>query len=373
MKNTVAKPQSKELAAAWSRHLSRKVNPSADVVGWPRANRIRNVSIFFLLLGIVVYTTGCQNLLVDHPSQPQVTSFASGLVAPLGLEADAKGQLWVTEAGSGTANDGQLTLVTPDGRKYPVIQGFTSKASPEGAIFGLNHVLLQGNTLWMLHGVEGRLYQFDITSFKLGDMPLQASNIAFEDIGKFVKDHDFPDDTGESDVFNLTVGPDGDLFIVDAGANAIIRRSAATKAFSVFSTIPPIIQPSGDTLEAVPTGIVFDGQKFLVSNFTGYPFPTGQATIYQYDLQGSESAYQTGLTTMTDIELGLDQQPVVVEYGIFNGQGFEDNSGSIVRSTAQSNTRLVSGLNFPNSIKRTGPNTYYVAQTFDGTIQKVTL
>ena len=334
---------------------------------------MRQITTLSLLLLIFAYVTGCQSLLTDHPDQPQTTPFATDLVAPLGLEADAKGQLWVTEAGSGTANDGQLTLITPDGKKYPVIQGFTSKASPEGGIFGLNHVLLQGNTLWMLHGIEGRLYQFDITSFQPGDTPLQASTIAFEEIGKFVKDHDFPDDTGESDVFNLTIGPDGDLFIVDAGANAIIRRSAATKAFSVFSTIPPIIQLGGDTLEAVPTGIVFDGQKFLVSNFTGYPFPTGQATIYQYDLQGKESAYQTGLTTMTDIELGVDQQPVVVEYGIFNGQGFDDNSGSIVRSTAQSNMRLVSGLNFPNSIKRTGPNTYYVAQTFDGTIQKVTL
>ncbi|GAB4018668.1 hypothetical protein GCM10028773_19090 [Spirosoma koreense] len=316
---------------------------------------------------------GCQNILVDHPDGPRVTPVASGLVAPLGLEADAKGQLWVTEAGSGTANDGQLTLITTDGTKYPVVTGFTSSVSPEGAVFGLNHILLQGNTLWLLHGPEGRLYQFDISTFKPGDAPLLASNLAYEDIGSFVKAYDFQDDTGESDVFNLTVGPDGDLFIVDAGANAIIRRSASSKQFSVFATIPPIIHPGSDTLEAVPTGIVFDGQKFLVSNFTGYPFPTGQAPIYQYDLLGHESTYQTGLTTLTDIELGPDQQPVAVQYGIWNGQGFDDNSGSIVRSTAQGNTTLVSGLNFPNSVKRSGPNTYYIAQTFDGTIQKVTL
>lgn len=333
---------------------------------------MRQIIPLSLLLLILAYVTGCQNLLVDHPTPP-VTTVASGLIAPLGLEADAKGQLWVTEAGSGTANDGQLTLVTADGTKYPVIKGFTSSVSPEGAVFGLNHILLQGNTLWLLHGVEGRLYQFDISTFKPGDAPLMASNVAFEDIGSFVKAYPFQDDTDESDVFNLTVGPNGDLFIVDAGANAIIRRSAATKSLSVFSTIPPIIQPGGDTLEAVPTGIVFDGQKFLVSNFTGYPFPIGQATVYQYDLQGNESAYQTGLTTMTDIELDVNQQPIVVQYGIFNRQGFDDNSGAIIRSTAQSNTALVTGLNFPNSIKRTGTNTYYIAQTFDGTIQKVTL
>ncbi|MFD1143700.1 hypothetical protein ACFQ4C_21405 [Larkinella insperata] len=44
-----------------------------------------------------------------------------------------------------------------------------------------------------------------------------------------------------------------------------------------------------------------------------------------------------------------------------------------MRSTIQGNTALTSGLNFPNSIKRVGANSYYVAQTFDGTIQKISL
>jgi len=188
-----------------------------------------------------------------------------------------------------------------------------------------------------------------------------------------VRTYPFQNDTNASDVFNLTAGPDGDLFIVDAAANAIIRRNAGTGAFSVFATIPPIIQSGGDTLEAVPTGITFDGQKFLVSNFSGYPYPTGKATIYQYDRTGVESVFQTGLTTLTDIELDVNQQPVVVEYGTWNGQGFDDRSGRVVRSTATANSVLLSGLNFPNSIKRVGQSTYYIAQTFDGTIQKVSL
>jgi len=326
----------------------------------------------FVSLVVLVLITGC-DVLPDHRDQPQVTQFASGLVSPLGLEADSKGQLWITEAGSGTASDGQLTLVTPQGAVYPVVKGFESSVSPEGAVFGLNHLLLQGNTLWLLHGVEGRLYHFDISSFQPGNTPLNASDLAYEDIGSFVKAYNFAEDTDASDVFNLTIGPDGDLFIVDAAANAIIRRKATTGEFSVFATIPPIIQAGGDTLEAVPTGITFDGQKFLVSNFSGYPYPTGQAAIYQFDLNGKESLFQTGLTTVTDIELDATQQPVVIQYGIWTGQGFDAHSGSLVRSTAQANTTLISGLNFPNSIKRGGPSTYYVAQTFDGTIQKVNL
>ena len=326
---------------------------------------------FCLCLLILIATTGCE----DHrdPPQFQVSPFASGLVAPLGVETDANGQVWVTQAGSGTVNDGHLSMITPQGKIWPVVIGFTSQVSPEGAVFGLNHLLLQGTTLYLLHGVEGRLYRFNINSFQPGDAPLLATDLAYEDIGTFVKNYPFQDDTDETDLFNLTIGPDGDLFIVDAAANAIIRRNATTHVLSVFATIPPLITPGVDTLEAVPTGIVFDGQRFLVSNFTGYPYPSGRATIYQYDLKGRKSSFQSGLTTLTDIELDENGQPLVLEYGTWTGQGFMDKSGTIVRSTAQGNTRLLGGLNYPNSIKRSSANTYYIAQTFEGTIQKVTL
>ncbi|SOD92201.1 ScyD/ScyE family protein [Spirosoma fluviale] len=325
-----------------------------------------------LVLVILFGMVGCQALL-DHRDPSQITAFASGLVAPLGVETDAKGQVWVTQAGSGTANDGQLAMITPQGKVWPVVTGFTSQVSPEGAVFGLNHLLLQGTTLYMVHGVEGRLYTFDVMSFQPGNPPVSAQSLAYEAVGDWVKAYSFVDDTNETDLFNLTIGPGGDLFIVDAAANAIIRRNATTHALSVFATIPPIITAGTDTLEAVPTGIVFDGQRFLVSNFTGYPYPGGRATIYQYDLQGNESTYQTGLSTLTDIELDENGLPVVLEYGTWIGQGFLDNSGTIMRSTTQGNTRLLGGLNYPNSIKRSGSNTYYIAQTFEGTIQRVTL
>ncbi len=336
----------------------------------------RTVSHFITLLLLISTLIGVSScgVLVDHgvTPEPQITPLATGLVAPLGLEVDTKGQVWVTEAGSGTANDGQLSLITPDGMVYPVVKGFSSLVSPEGAVFGLNQLLLQGNILWLLHGIEGRLYKLDISQFGPGSAPLRADQLEYEDIGTFVKGYAFDRDTDASDVFDLTAGPDGDLFIADAAANAIIRRKSITKELSVFATLPPIASGT-DTLEAVPTGIVFDGQKFLVSNFTGYPYPAQKAPIYQVDLAGKTSVYQTGFSTLSGIELSADQAPIVLEYGTWTGQGFDEKSGTISRVTPQANTRLVSGLNFPNAIKRSGANTYYIAQTFDGTIQKVTL
>ncbi len=337
---------------------------------------MRNKISVFLSISILIGTASCNkvldviNELKDHDKQPQVTTFATGLTAPLGVESDAKGQLWVTEAGTGRANDGQLSLITPQGIVYPVVEGFPSVVSPEGAVFGLNHLLLKDGVLYMLHGTEGKLYKFDVSSFTPGDAPVQASDLQYEDIGTFVKAYAFEDDNNETDIFNLTLGPGGDLFIADAAANAIIRRKTTTGELSVFATIPPI-DSSG--IQAVPTGIVFDGRRFLVCTFTGYPYPARKATIYQVDLNGNTSVYQTGLSTLTDIELGINHKPVVLEYGTWTGETFVPNSGNIVRATPQKNTPVVTGLNFPNSIKRSGLLTYYVALTYDGTIQKVRL
>jgi sugar lactone lactonase YvrE len=340
---------------------------------------MRNRIIHVLFLTSLIYATGCNKVydvfedITDHKKPPQVTTFVSGLTAPLGMETDAKGQLWVTEAGAGPAGEGRLTLITPDGKAFTAVKGFASGVSPEGGVFGLNHILFRDGILWMLHGVEGRLYRFNTSSFKPGDAAIDASQLQHEDIGTFVKNYVFENDTEESDLFNLAFGPEGDLYIVDAGANAIIRRKSASGALSVFATFPQIANPAGEPaqVEAVPTGIVFDGQKFFVSTFTGFPFPARKATIYQVSTAGKVSVYQSGLTTLTDIELGIDQKPVVLEYGIWTGQEFTSNSGGVVRSVPGKNTYLLTGLNFPNSLERSGADTYYVAQTFEGVIKKV--
>jgi hypothetical protein len=129
-------------------------------------------SVFPVAIIVLFLTTGCNKVLdyfdevKAHPNPPsQPVVFASGLTAPLGIEADSKGQLWVTESGTGTQNDGQLSLVTTEGKVFPVVKGFASSVSPEGAVFGLNHLVLKDNILWMVHGVEGKLYRFDISTF----------------------------------------------------------------------------------------------------------------------------------------------------------------------------------------------------------------
>ena len=93
---------------------------------------VKPSSIFFLLSLLCI--SSCQYIpeLLDEvrPGTPQVQQFASGLRAPLGLEVDQKGQLWVTEAGTGMADDGTLSLITPQGVVHRIVEGFPSEVSP---------------------------------------------------------------------------------------------------------------------------------------------------------------------------------------------------------------------------------------------------
>src|SRR5689334_22353686 len=66
--------------------------------------------VFGSLLLVAVLITGCRKN-HDLPSV-RVTTLASGLEAPMGIETDWKGNIWVAEAGT-TKNDGKVVVVAP--------------------------------------------------------------------------------------------------------------------------------------------------------------------------------------------------------------------------------------------------------------------
>ena len=99
---------------------------------------------------------------VPEPEQLTAANFVDQLRAPIGLTLDTKGQLWVTEAGTGK-NDGSIVMITPQGTKTTAMTGFPSVIA-NGAIEGMSHPLFHDGKLYVLHGVSGMLYTIDVTS-----------------------------------------------------------------------------------------------------------------------------------------------------------------------------------------------------------------
>ncbi len=338
-----------------------------------------------IVSSFIFSVTGC---LQDHKFLNPVTftaapgpPFATGLQFPIGLVEDNKGNLLVTEAGSGTVNNGQVTLITPSGTKFPVITGFVSVISPENTPAGLNHLAYREGKLYVLHGTEAKLYIADVSGFVPGvSTPLLASSLTSYDIGTFVRNaRPNAPDPADSNPYNLTFGPNGDLFIVDAGGNAVIRRNKDNGALSVYAIFPDAPNPTyggpgapvgPPTIDPVPTGIVFNGTDFLVSTLYGFPFPVGIAKIFQVSGTGAApvtpTVYRAGFSGMTDIALAPGGKPLVTEFGFTPPGRIADGNNSATTLFAPAITPV------DILVSNTNPDTYYVLYYGPGIIVKIT-
>ncbi|WP_221394574.1 ScyD/ScyE family protein [Dyadobacter sp. NIV53] len=325
------------------------------------------IAFFFLL-----FTAGCTDHDIPEPDILTSEEFVGDLVTPFGVTKGEGDNLWVTEVGTGE-NDGQVSLITPDGAVYPAIVGFTSEISEEeGLPDGLTHLKYKDGKLYIVQGRGGFLYIVDVSGFEPGDAPIQASTLSSENIGQFVLDHDFIIDTGESHLYNLTWGIDGDLFFTDAAANAIIRRKA-NGDLSVFSEFPQFPNSTGvgpPMVDFVPTGITYDGTKFLVSALSGFPFVEGNAAIYQLNAAGTPSLYKSGYTMLTDITLTPSNSPLVIQFAQFSpATGFAPNTGKVSDGNG---IALLENIMMPTDIERTGDKTYFMVSSALGKVYKLT-
>jgi hypothetical protein len=323
-----------------------------------------------LLLQIVVlslFIQACTDHTEPYPEPQTFTSeaFASGLKYPIGLAVDGQGNVWVTEAGSGGNKlDGTVSMITPTGTKTTFVTGLQSLVR-EGSIEGVGHLNYNNGKLYFLHGSNGMLYTADVSSFKSGDPAVNLVDIPSQDIGTYVKSLALTNPLN-SNTYDFTFGPDGHIYIVDSGSNAIIKRDKTTGELSLFAKIPNVAAG----VEAVPTGIVYDGSKFLVSTLTGFPFTPGNARIFEVDQTGNVSVYkpETKFTTLTGITLSVNNKPIVIQHGTFGQMGFEAKTGKVLDENGNT---LFGNISQPTDIIRGGDKTYYLLSYLEGTISKL--
>ena len=330
------------------------------------------VLTFFLAASLI---TGCQDHHIPVPVKPTMTTLATGLVGLIGVETDASGRVFVTEQGTGN-NDGRVSEITRDGKVHPVITGLYSFKRPDNELDATDHLLAVDGVLYILNA-KG-LYTLNLTSYKTGDAPISASALMPENIQKFVIDYAFSEDTGESHLYNMTLGPDGSLYFSDAAANAIIRRSK-TGQLSVVTAVPGIVNPNPagpppgpPSIESVPTGITYDGKQFAISTLLGFPFPAGKAIIYQMDLTGKLSVFQQTFNSLVDIENDGNGNYLVLEFAVFGPTGFAPKTGRLLRANGTSSDLIIDALNMPTDLKVVDNHTAYLTCMGDGTLLKIT-
>jgi hypothetical protein len=305
------------------------------------------------------------------------TVMASGFNGPQGVLVAPDGSVWVIDSGVG--GDQQFTMKNPEtGEDTKVTFGETARVVQVAAdgkqtvaatlpSFVLGQEASGGSRLALLNGV---LYATSGGWEKMEAQPEPPPNTAVvvkieggkatevaqpwkleweKNPGGFVVD---------SHPYGLVAGPDGSLWVADAGGNDLLKVNPATGQVDLVAIFPGIPGPmpnpargGAQESDPVPTQVAFgaDGAVY-VSLLPGAPFLPGSSKIMKVGSDGSLSDYATGLSMTTDIRSGPDGNLYAVQFGQFTQTGPVPNTGSIVRIKAGVPEVVAGGLSFPTSI-----------------------
>lgn len=334
------------------------------------------------LLMLTVLLTGILSAQDEGDAMPALeingaTVIAEGLNSPQGILVDTEGNIWIADSGLG--GDEEIEFLGP-GVTVPIMSPFGMTArivmiTPEGEvsdivslpsviagtdIIGVARLALLDDELYFttgqwLGGLSSDRPDFMGVVAKLGEEGAETVS----DLWLFEEANNPDGFAADSHPYGLAVGPDGWLWVADAGANTILKTNPETgdvELVAVMEGIPGVFpnMTRDNAIEAdpVPTGIAFDDDgNAYVSLLSGVPFVPGSASVKMVDAQGNVSDYATNLTMLTDLRVAPDGVMYAVQFGIYTEEGPVPNSGAIVRiGKGETSEVIVDDLPYPTSI-----------------------
>lgn len=324
-------------------------------------------------------------LLLSLSLAQSVAPVATNLNGPMGVLVAPDGSVYVVD--SGTGGPQEISIINPETGKPAVARvGNTSRilkidrdgkatvvaTLPSMALemdsTGGSRLALVGNTLYATSGAWNLPDKEPLPL--LGSVVRVNGNKAVEvaNIWKFEKANNPDKLATDAHPYGIAAGPDRMLYVADAGANALFKVNPASGQISVvavFAGLPsPVANPArggAKETDPVPTGVAVakDGAVY-VSLLPGFPFATGSAKVVKVDAKGVVSDYATGLTALTDLQVGPDGNLYAIQMAVFTDKGPTPNTGEVVRIKAGKVERVLKGLAFPTAIALASNGDAYV-------------
>ncbi|MDZ8184946.1 MAG: ScyD/ScyE family protein [Nostoc sp. ChiSLP02] len=373
--------------------------------------KMKQVTISLLSFCVVAFSG------IKSAAAASFSIIAEGLNNAGGLSFGPDGNLYVTEAGIGGngscvppasgqgdslcyGNSGAITKIA-NGKTQRILTGLPSLALPNGT-----------------GGSGPRDIKFDAQGkpyvlLGYGANPVfRDRNLGNNDLGKIIAP-DFKTNswTSIADIANyeLANNPDGkdvnsnplgfvingnNLAVVDAGANNLLSvktNGTNLQALTTFAqeilnnpVFPPTGTPSNEPaqvpsqnekpqlsqfpIQVVPSSVAIgpDG-AYYVSQFTGFPFPEGQAKIYRIGADGVPTIYADGFTQLTDLEFDTQGNLYALQYA--NQSAWKGNlDGSLIKIAADgTRTTILSGngLESPSALTIGADGAIYITNRGD--------
>ncbi len=285
-------------------------------------------------LGITVEAGGSTPTPEPTPESPYEVAFAD-LNNPHGVTALDNGQVLIGEGGTAGdswqpgefgpgAGDGrilQIALDTPTQREV-LVDKMTNSVDPGGGVVGGNHAIevqlpgatTQTATVTLVAQAGGPAHTRPEEAAKILMVDAEGKVEVFADPLAYEREHNPDGAEGEAGIdsnpWRLVLGPDGRVYVVDAGANDILALDLATRELSTWAVFPELTPGQ----QAVPTGLAFDPADDTVA-YVSLLGPFGPGTTELHRLEdmdgdgdvlgdGEHSVLITGLKTATDIAVG---------------------------------------------------------------------
>ena len=309
-----------------------------------------------VLTSLRISTIAAFLILLATTANGQCSEVANGLRTPLGLTRSNQNHLIVSETGTRSLHTGRISIVAAEGGRRTLLDGLPSDINDVNESSGPAGVFMRGRTLYVAIGIGNSIQAGPAPGLAVGNpnpsSPLFSSVLAIHFSAEVEKTTDgfalsvddqtalangekltlsdgsgntmmiesvanFPNYTPNplptfmanvrgSNPFDLTVVED-QIYVTDGGQNMVRKVDIPTGAVTTLASFSPIPNPffpavGGPVIDAVPTGIRYDGSQLLVSLFKGVPFPTGISQIAAVDpAAGTQTPFIVGRKTAIDV------------------------------------------------------------------------
>jgi uncharacterized cupredoxin-like copper-binding protein len=322
------------------------------------------------------------------------TVVASGLYNPRYVAVDSDGTVYVTEAGhsgdtpifgtpgAGTpvssepatmaGTTGQVTKIAADGTQSVLTTGLPSITFGTEVV-GPSGITVSNGTIYVAVGGPGPMTPsvapIENANSVLSIDPATGEFTLVADIGAYEVSNNPDPNAIDSDLYGLSAGADGSLYVADAGGNTVYKVNPADGSFAPLAIIPGIPLPGAanplrggaDEIDPVPTSAyaAADGNVY-VSLLSGAPFAPGSAKVQSVAADGTVSDFVNGLTTVVDVTAAPDGTLYASELSTNFIGGPMPEPGQVVRLNADGTaTPVATGLFLLNGIAFDSATSFY--------------
>jgi WD40 repeat protein len=278
---------------------------------------------------------------------------------------DTAGNLYVGEAGLGGTEllfespipdfpdqTGGLTsrvvVLNADGTQSVPLANLLSTGTPDAETSGVAALLVNGNSLWVAFAgggpVPSHIYANSVVEV---DMTTWRIKTWIDLYGYEITNNPDGAEMPDANVNDIALGPDGTLYIMDTGQNALFTWTEEG------GLMPFLVWPDNP----VPTSVAFSPAGDVYVGFLGQGLAPGAGKVEHWSADGT-TLIETfgGLNTITDIAFGTDGNLYAVSLITFGDQGPIPGSGAVLQVSATGSTVVQDGL----------PQPYSLAQAPDG-------